>query len=135
MPECQKYKVLMAAIRRVNLDTFWSREHHTVMKNRSYAKKILSMSSMVGLDGPFVSFQPMPLCDHCGYEIVISMVLASRRPGKYSKSYTRFDTVRQLRGCFSNFEKTSAHKILINWVLESATGAAKELSKITTSSV
>ena len=105
------------------------------MKNRLHAKKILSMSSMVGLDGPFFSFQPIPLNDHCGHEIYISMVLASRRPGKHSKSYTQFDTVRHLGGFFSNFDKTSAQKIPINWVLESTTEAAKELSNSATSSV
>ena len=93
MPECQKDKVLMSAIRRVTLDDLWSREPYVVMKNRSHAKKIASMSSMVGLDGQFISFQPMPLNDHCEYEIAISMVLASRLPGKHSKSYTQFDTV------------------------------------------
>ena len=54
-------KVLSAAIRRVNLDALWSRESSTVRRNLDGVRKIINISSSVGLTGPFKSYGLMPV--------------------------------------------------------------------------
>jgi len=50
----------------------------------------------MGLSGPFESYRPMSASDHCGYEIAIGMVFASRAPGRYGTKYLQFEIVRKL---------------------------------------
>ena len=49
--------------------------------NLDGVRKIVHASASAGLKGPFKSFGPMPCFDHCGHEIAVDMVLASRAPG------------------------------------------------------
>ena len=51
-----KDKLLLAAIRRVNLDTLWSRETTTVKSNLEGVRKIVFASASAGLRGPFKSY-------------------------------------------------------------------------------
>ena len=100
-------KKLASCIRRVILDSFWSRAPTTVSNNLRLAKNLVNLPKVLGLNSPFVSTGPCPSFDHCGYQIAISMILMSTKPGRYDKSYTQFDTIRHLRSCFSNFERAS----------------------------
>jgi hypothetical protein len=102
-----KDQLLMACIRRINLDAFWSRAKDTVRGNKDKLKLSITLSESVGLAGPFVHKGPLPSFDHCGYETAIEMVLYSRRPGKYSKKYTQIDTIRKLRSCYGNQVRAS----------------------------
>jgi len=61
----------------------------------------------MGLNSPFQQKAQLSLGDHCGNEVAIQMLLASRRAGKYHKSYTLFDTIRHLRSSYSNFVRVS----------------------------
>ena len=100
-------KKLASCIRRVNLDSFWSRAPTTVANNLRLAKNLVNLPKAVGLDSPFISAGPCPSFDHCGYQIAISMILMSTKPGRYDRTYTQFDTIRHLRSCFSNYERAS----------------------------
>ena len=100
-------KLLNGCIRRMILDSFWSRESRTVATNRRRAEQQLKWSRIVGLNGSFVHRGTMPSHDHCGYEIAIQILLKSRQPGRHSKSYTQYDTIRMYRSTFSNFIKSS----------------------------
>ena len=100
--------LLLACIRRMNLDACWSRAKSTALSNRDRVAFGLKMSSLVGLEGPYEADGPLPDFDHCGYEVAVEMLLHSRRPGRYSDAYTQFDTVRKLRSCFSNHCRASA---------------------------
>ena len=73
--------LLLACIRRVNLDAMWSRTTNTVVGNRDRIRLGLRLSDQVGLEGPYEHFGPLPFKDHCGYEVAIQMVLHSRQPG------------------------------------------------------
>jgi hypothetical protein len=95
-------KLLMACIRRVNLDAFWSRTENTVNGNTSNLRKGLELSRLVGLDGPYVHSGPLPEYDHCGYEVAIQMVLYSRRPGVNAGDHLQLDTIRKLRTVYGN---------------------------------
>jgi len=104
-----KDKLLLACIRRFNLDAFWSRTSSTVLANASRVARQIELSKLVGLQSPFQHRASLPLRDHCGYEVAIQILLASRRSGRYSKTYTQYDTVRHLRSSYSNFVRASNH--------------------------
>ena len=98
---------IMACIRRIQLDAFWSRATTTVASNTALVRQGLRHSSGIGLDGPYFPPGPLPLHDHCGYEVALQMVLASLEKGSYA-SYKQWDTIRKLRSAFSNQVRASA---------------------------
>jgi hypothetical protein len=98
----EKDALLMACIRRANLDAFWSRATSTVIGNGDRTRAALLLSESVGLLGPYECEGTLPLYDHCGYEVAIQMLLASRKPGKHSKQYSQWDTIRKIRTVHSN---------------------------------
>jgi hypothetical protein len=65
------------------------------------------LSHLVGLHGPYVHFGSMPDTDTFGYEVAIQTVLASRRPGKYSKDHTQWDSIRKYRTAYANHMRAS----------------------------
>jgi hypothetical protein len=100
-------KRLLAVIRRANLDAFWSRASSTVRGNRDKVKASLDLLSSVGLSGPYEAVGTFPSFDHCGYEVAITMLLASQRPGKYAKGHSQWDTIRKYRTSYANYVKAS----------------------------
>ena len=96
-------ELLLACIRRINLDAFWSRATSTVVwSNKDRIKSGLELAFTVGLQGPY-SFQGfMTDSDSTGYEVAIQMVMAPRRAGRYSEEYTQWDTVRKFRSSFTS---------------------------------
>jgi len=105
--ESHRDKLLIACLRRMNLDAFWSRETQTVKQNTKRAEKQIELSNLVGLENPFIYTTHLPDFDHCGYEVAVATLLYSRRPGKYHRTHVQFDTIRHLRSTFSNFVKSS----------------------------
>jgi hypothetical protein len=71
-------ELLIACIRRINLDAFWSRSKSTVSGNQEKINTSLELSKAVGLDGPYEVDGPLPNFDHCGYEVAIDTILYSR---------------------------------------------------------
>jgi hypothetical protein len=106
-PDSHKDQLLLAAIRRVNLDSFWSRSTATVKGNKNRIKRAQDISTGLGLSGPFYHQGSMPPWDHCGYEAAIQMVEVSRQSGKYSDSHLQWDTVRKLRSSYDSFARIS----------------------------
>jgi hypothetical protein len=88
-------QLLLACIRGVALDAFWSRATSTLLANRDKVKQGLVLCKLVGLDGPYVHVGTMSTSDKFGYEVAIQTVLASRRPGKYAQDHTQWDSVRK----------------------------------------
>ena len=106
-PSNPKDELLMACIRRMNLDAFWSREKKTVEMNADRAERQIYLSELVGLKGPFIQEDHLPDFDHCAYEVAIEILLYSRQPGRHNKAYTQFDTIRHLRATYSNYVRAS----------------------------
>ena len=77
-------QLLLACIRRMNLDAFWSRATGTVNGQRDKLALAIKLSGLVGLKGPCKHEGPLPDFDHCGYEAAIDMLLYSKRPVKSS---------------------------------------------------
>ena len=106
-------KLLSACIRRLNLDAFWSRSSSTVKANANRVKRQIELSKLVGLKSPFQQKTSLPEYDHCGYEVGVQILLASRKGGRHNKNYTQFDTVRHLRSSYSNFVRASNQVLLL----------------------
>ena len=70
-------KKLVACIRRMNLDAFWSRATTTVSNNLRLARNLVNIPKSIGIESPFLSHGLMPDFDHCGYKIALSMLLMS----------------------------------------------------------
>ena len=100
-------QLLMGCLRRMNLDAFWSRTTSTVRANTLRANRMKKLSDLVGLSTSFIHTDHLPPYDHCGYEVAVQILLASRKGGKYSERYTQFDTIRHLRSTYSNFVRAS----------------------------
>jgi hypothetical protein len=49
----------------------------------------------------------MPRNDNFGYEVAIQTVLASRRPGKYARDHTQWDSIRKFRTAYANHVRAS----------------------------
>jgi hypothetical protein len=67
-PKNPQHTLLMACIRQMILDAFWSRSRATVQGQRDKLKQGLALSLLVGLDGPYSNEEPYPSFDHAGYE-------------------------------------------------------------------
>ena len=97
---------LLACIRRVNLDAFWSRATSTVNAQRRLVERSLDLSAQLGLEPLFPEPGPLPMIDHCGYSVAVQMVYSSISGGRYSDSHLEFDTIRRLRTVHTNYFRT-----------------------------
>lgn len=93
---------LMSYFRRVNLDMFWSKEPSTVAGSLSAYKHARRNMVLKGMPPEIVLQGPYPIGDPYGMAIAVSILVQSQRPGKNSKSYTQYDSVRKIRSGFSN---------------------------------
>lgn len=98
-------EVLMMCIRRANLDAFWSRETATVTANRREGARVLSGSARLGLDQPYPDRKPFPVGDSFGMAIACQSLIRSLDAGRNTAT-VQFETMRKLRGHFSNFFHT-----------------------------
>jgi hypothetical protein len=106
-PQFSKDVFALSCIRRINLDAFWSRARATVESNAAKIREGLRLSEALGLSGPYLSPGPLPLDDHCGYEVAMQMVSSSLNSGRYSVSHKQWDTIRKLRSSYSNQVRAS----------------------------
>jgi hypothetical protein len=54
-----------------------------------------------------VHYGSMQATDTFGYEVAIQTVLASRRPGKYARDYTQWDSIRKFCTAYANHVRAS----------------------------
>lgn len=98
---------LLSYIRRVNLDTFWSREPSTIAATLANLHKGHRLSRELGLD-PIEFLQgPWPVNDMQGMQEAIELLHASQAKGKNNNSYIQFDSIRKLRLAYSNLLEAS----------------------------
>lgn len=93
--------LLQIAIRRVILDSFWSREPSTVDRNRQSFNKMVDVLKRVNVDPQVAPLGPFPKHDIMGISVAIAVVLRSLDPGKYA-NYSQYDTIRKLRSAHAN---------------------------------
>lgn len=105
---CPSDKLLLASIRRINLDACWARSTDTVKKNAGMLDQGLRSSKEFGLSGPYLATGPLPDYDHCGYEVALQMVNESRKRGRTAEDHKQFDSIRKLRTAYSNQVRASS---------------------------
>ena len=71
------------------------------------SEKACEFLRSLGLSGPYLNPGPLPLTDHCGYEVALQMVAASLEAGRYSETHKQWDTIRKLRSSYSNQVRAS----------------------------
>ena len=94
-PTSYKDTMLMAHIRRVNLDILWSRSPST--NYMSEYRKSIKVSLGLGLIPKHYPQGPWPIGDEVGFQVAIEVVGVSLLAGNTSKQYQQFDTIRAIR--------------------------------------
>lgn len=125
----EKDSLLLACIRRANLDAMWSRSTGTVRDNLGKVKEMIKLSDSVDMESPFVLTKHTPSYDHCGYQIAVLMLMKSLKPGKHSKEYQQFDTIRSLRSAFSNFLRANPTNAGVTQSLGNSEGVYTRLNE------
>ena len=98
---------LMSCIRRIILDSFWSRARSTVNSNTRLFREMMSLSATLGFEPPYDPPGPLPGYDHCGYKVALLMVAKSMKPGRHSDTHMQWDTIRKFKSTFSNQSRAS----------------------------
>jgi hypothetical protein len=127
--------LLLAAIRRVNLGSFWSRATGTVDGTGRLINRGLVLSQMNGSSGPYCEPGPMPLTDDCGYDVALQMFLDSRGQGHYHDDHKQFDTIRRLQSAFHSQAACSAMNSGSNLALGNERGEYQKFAREPTASV
>ena len=106
------YKILVA-IRRANLDAFWSRAPSTVGNNFRGLKRTIQIGSHeLGIPAMLPEMGPFPLEDNWGMRMAIVTLVRSLDKGRY-KDTIQFETARKLRSSFANCWNSSEHALTI----------------------
>ena len=113
---------LLAYIRRVNLDLFWSREPSTVANTMRALSKAKTLSDELGLPPVQLTVGPWPVVDTCGFQIAIEILKSSQRPGRNDSTYTQFDSIRKLRSAYLTIYDSSPARCLENGCLKNDRG-------------
>jgi hypothetical protein len=106
-PKLQLDILLMACIRRANLDAFWSRASSTVKSHAGYIREGIELSTSAGAEPPYHEPGPLPPFDHCGYGVAIQLLLKSRKAGRYHTAYQQWDSIRRLSVAYRNQVRAS----------------------------
>ena len=113
----QDYDSLMV-IRRMILDSLWSREPSTTASNLRSLNKLITNCEVAGIQPNLPKLGPLPFEDKNGMFVAFSMLVHSKQSGKHSKLYTQFATIRKQRSAFSNLFMASRElygsQIMIN---------------------
>ena len=96
-PVSSSYKdtMLLAHIRRVNLDIIWSRSKLT--NYMSQYRKGIKVCQGLGLTPKHFPQGPWPIDDEVGFQVAIEVVGVSLMEGSTSKNHQQFDTIRAMR--------------------------------------
>ena len=128
-------RLLLAYIRRVNLDIMWSREESTVANTLRQFRKGRELSNELGLPPVCVNLGPWPLKDNQGMQVAIEILRASQRKGRNDSTYVQFDSVRKLRAAYVNIYQTSPMAIGRNLFMKGPRGQSFTLATAATDTV
>ena len=128
-------KLLMAYIRRVNLDIMWSREESTVASTLGQFCKGRDLSLELGLKPVEVPLGPWPVEDTQGFQIAIELLRASQRRGRNDRAYVQFDSIRKLRSAYANVFQSSPQVVHRNLLLKGPKGNSFALTNAPTDSL
>ena len=92
----------LSVIRRMNLDLIWSREPTTIYKNMLYLNSVITIGEAASFTPQLPCPGPFQFEDTYGWSVAFAMLIKSRNPGKHSKAYTQYASIRKLRSAASN---------------------------------
>ena len=98
----KEYVTLLRAIRRENLNAFWSREPGTISSTRRDSLKLSKIGLAVGLPSVLSVMDPFPVEDSLGMGLAVCMLARSPEKGRH-QSTLQFESVRKMRLEFSNW--------------------------------
>jgi len=113
-PKANSYsdELLLAYIRRVNLDGMWARSPSTVNSVRTSIIAMLRSWRELGVQPDLPSLGPWPVSDRVGFRLALAELKLSQRPGKNRGTHLQFDTIRKLRTAYSHVHESSASSVL-----------------------
>ena len=79
-PNSKSDSLLLAYIRRANLDALWSRSPKTVSGSITGLKKIIATSRDLNFEPPLESLGPWLVGDEWGFRLAITILQASQQP-------------------------------------------------------
>ena len=94
--------LLMICIRRVTLDSLWSREPETVKQNLNVLRGYLTSMNLFEVEDPLPSRGPFEVKDSFGYKTACALVWKSLAPGRNS-AHVQFSSIRKIRSAMSNY--------------------------------
>ena len=128
-------RLLLAYIRRVNLDIMWSREESTVASALGQFRKGRDLSRELGLPPVALPVGPWPVDDLQGFQIAIELLRASQRKGRNDQSYVQFDSIRKLRSAYANAYQAGPQVVHRNLLLKGPRGNSFALTNSPTDSL
>ena len=124
----------LTVIRRMNLDSIWSREPSTIAKNTQGLARLIRTCEGSGFAPELPRLGPFPVKDASGFCVAFSMLIHSRQAGRHTKLYTQFDTIRKQRSAFSNVYFASAESEQFGIVLAMGDRSNGQITKCPTHS-
>jgi hypothetical protein len=101
----------MLCIRRVILDSFWSRERTTVEANNREGRQVDRAAARLGYEDPYgIPRGPFPVEDSWGVRIACMSLSRSLAPGINAPTI-QHSTMRKMRTHFSNYINTTPHAL------------------------
>lgn len=128
-------RLLLAYIRRVNLDMMWAREESTVRSTLSQVKKGRGLSAEVGLEPVGIAVGPWPVGDPVGFQVALELLRASQKKGRNDETYVQFDSIRKIRSAYANVEQTSPRGMERNLLMKGPRGRSFGLTSASTDSI
>lgn len=95
---------LLALMRRVNLDVFWSRESGTVSANLSQAREMLVFAEEFRIQSFTSEMGPFPLEDTLGMLAAVAVMRKSLKKGRY-EDFVQPATFRKMQTVISNISR------------------------------
>ena len=98
--------VFMICVRRVILDSLWSREPETVRQNLTTLRGYLTTMALFEVDNPLPPRGPFAVDDSFGYKAAAVLVWKSMEAGRNS-AHVQFSSIRKVRSALSNYTHTT----------------------------
>ena len=125
---------VLAYMRQVNLDMFWSRETSTVANTLSTLKRAKHCSEEIGMQPLNLQVGPWPIADNCSFQVAIEMIKHSQGKGRKSSKYIQFDSICKIRSAYSNVFESGPSRCTDNQKLHSDKGKLMHFVSVDTDS-
>jgi hypothetical protein len=100
-------RLVVAMIRRANLDMFWSREASTVSGMYRVYEQAFRASEVLGIrTSVHIQRKPWPLEDKIGFGDAMVILWQSLQEGKNTKAHLQFESIRKIRSLASTIQQS-----------------------------